>query len=126
MIIGFTGHRDKLCNNDSLFRIEERYPGATWVHGGAFGFDSQVNDVALALGKVLGDTLIVIRPDYKRYASKVAPLVRNTTIVDMSDLMVACFDGRRKGGTHHCVGYAKYSKKPIEYVTPIASPKVPL
>lgn len=34
MIIGFTGHRNKLCSEQSLLRIEERFPGAKWVHGG--------------------------------------------------------------------------------------------
>lgn len=74
MIIGFTGHRNKLCNEQSLLRIEDRYPGATWIHGGADGFDTQVNAVALKLGKIEGDTLIVIRPDYKRYSGTVAPM----------------------------------------------------
>lgn len=45
MNIGFTGHRNKLCNEQSLLRIEERFPGATWVHGGAEGFDTQVHSV---------------------------------------------------------------------------------
>ena len=38
MIIGFTGHRNKLCSEQSLLRIEERFPGAKWVHGGRCAF----------------------------------------------------------------------------------------
>lgn len=117
MIIGFTGHRDWLANEQSLYRIEERYPGATWVHGGADGFDTQVDMVAKALGKIPGDTLIVIRPDYRRYHPKQAPLMRNMEIVNRCDLLVACYDGRKKGGTYQRVGYAT-GKKPVEYVTP--------
>ena len=90
MIIGFTGHRNKLCSEQSLLRIEERFPGAKWVYGGAGGFDTQVHEVALKLGKIVGDTLIVIRPDYKQYSHHVAPLIRNQQIVDMAERMVAC------------------------------------
>lgn len=125
MIIGFTGHRNKLCNEQSLLRIEERFPGATWVHGGADGFDTQVHEVGLRLGKVVGETLLVIRPDYKRYHYSVAPLIRNQEIVDIAELMVACYDGRKKGGTYQCIGYAK-NRKPVEYVTPTVTVKVPL
>lgn len=116
--IGFTGHRDWLCSEQSLLRIEERFPGAKWIHGGADGFDSQVHEVGLKLGKVLGETLIVIRPDYKQYSYHVAPLIRNQVIVDRVDRMVACYDGRKKGGTLFTINYAHKVHKPVEYVTP--------
>lgn len=122
--IGFTGHRDRLSNPGSLRRLEERYPGATWVHGGAIGFDSQVDAIARELGKVEGETLIVIRPDYKQYRPTVAPLIRNRQIVDMSDFVVACFDGRKKGGTRQCTDYARDVGKRVEFVTPIETEKV--
>lgn len=119
MIIGFTGHRNKLCSEQSLLRIEERFPGATWIHGGAEGFDTQVHEVGLKLGKVLDDTLIVIRPDYKQYSYHVAPLIRNQAIVDRADRMFACYDGRKKGGTLFTINYAHKVHKPVEYVTPV-------
>lgn len=118
MVIGFTGHRDKICDEQMLLRLEDRYPGATWVHGGALGFDSQVNEVAKRLGKVLGDTLIVVRPDYKLYHPTQAPLFRNMVIVDQCELLVACYDGRRYGGTCQCVNYARGKGKPIDFVPP--------
>lgn len=126
MLIGFTGHRDWLCNHRSLLRIEERYPGATWVHGGAFtGFDPQVEEVALELGKVLGETLLKIRPDYKKYLPKVAPLKRDEVIVDMVQALYACYDNRRYGGTYYTINYAKRVGVPIEYITPMTRVKVP-
>lgn len=125
-IIGFTGHRDWLCNEQSLLRIEERYPGATWIHGGAPGFDTQVNEVALKLGKALGDTLIVIRPDYDSYRPQVAPLMRNDIIVERCSILVACYDGRKSGGTLYTINRAKQAGKPVEYVTPVTRVKVPL
>ena len=117
-IIGFTGHRDWRCNDQSLLRIEDRYPGAEWIHGGAGGFDEQVHEVGLKLGKIVGVTLIVIRPDYKQYSFNVAPLIRNQVIVDRVDRMVACYDGRKKGGTLFTINYAHKVHKPVEYVTP--------
>ena len=95
------------------------------MHGGAEGFDTQVNDVALLLGKELGLTLRVVRPDYMLYHPKQAPLMRNMVIVNMVALLVACYDGRKTGGTHQCIDYAK-GKVPVEYVTPTTRVKVPL
>lgn len=114
--IGFTGHRDKVANEADLLAIEKEYPGAIWIHGGAEGFDSQVDGVALALGKKRWETLIVMRPEYNRYAPRVAPLKRNEAIVDRVDLLVALYDGRETGGTHHTVKYAK-SRVKIRYLT---------
>lgn len=126
MLIGFTGHRDWLCDHQSLLRIEQRYPGATWVHGGADGFDTQVHGTALFLGKVLDDTLIVIRPDYDSYPPRVAPLMRNDIIVVRSDLIVACYDGRKMGGTLYTINRAKQAGKTVEYVAPTTRVKVQL
>ena len=121
MKIGFTGHRDKVAHELSLLNIERRYPGATWVHGGAEGFDSQVDALARKLGKVEGDTLLVILPNYRKFKSTVAPLIRNEQIVGMSDLLVALWDGRKKGGTFYTINYAKRCNIPVEYITPLGA-----
>lgn len=118
MNVGFTGHRDRIANEDSLLRIEDRYPGATWIHGGAKGFDSQVHDIALRLGKVEGETLIVIPPDYEGNPIQQAPLIRNEIIVKRSDVLVACYDGRKKGGTVFTIGRARKADLPILFLTP--------
>lgn len=109
-----------MCNEKSLLRIEERFPGAIWVHGGAAGFDTQVHEVALKLDKRLGETLLVVRPDYSRYTSNVAPLIRNQEIVDMVEIIVACYDGRKRGGTLFTINYAHKVHKLVEYVAPVA------
>lgn len=120
MSIGFTGHRDCIANEESLLRIEQRFPGATWIHGGAKdGFDAQVDAMARKLGKVEKETLIIYRPNYRLYPAKVAPVMRNQTIVDASELLIACYDGRKSGGTHDCIGRATRKQMRIEYVTPI-------
>jgi hypothetical protein len=115
-VIGFTGHRDRVTTEAELLSVEGVYPGATWVHGGAIGFDSQVHEIGLRIGKVEGETLIVIRPDYKRYDAKVAPIMRNRIIVDRSDVLYACWDGRRTGGTYDTIKYAKSKKVFVGYL----------
>lgn len=121
MVIGFTGHRNRSANKESLLRFELRYPGATWVHGGAEGFDTQVQETALELGKVLGETIIVIYPDYDAYPPNVAPLKRNELIVDKAQLLIACYDGRKRGGTFYTINYARRQGIPVEIVIPTAT-----
>lgn len=118
MNIGFTGHRDTIANEEDLLRIEETYPDATWIHGGAEGFDSQVHQVALRLGKVQGETLIILRPNYHYFPGKIAPLMRNETIVSLSSLIVACYDGRKIGGTFYTINYAHKRGIPVNVLTP--------
>jgi hypothetical protein len=114
MLIVFTGHRDRLTNPEALQAIEAQYPCATWMHGGAKGFDTQVHGVALALGKsIAAGTLVVVRPEYGRYHASVAPLRRNEVMVDQADIVYACFDGRQRGGTYATIRYAKRNGKEV-------------
>lgn len=57
-----------------------------------------------------------VRPDYKSYHPRIAPLKRNEKMVDLPGVVavVACYDGRLKGGTYQAIGYAR--KKGIEVV----------
>jgi hypothetical protein len=125
MLIVFTGHRDRLTNPAALQAIEAQYPGATWMHGGAKGFDAQVHGIGDAIGKAIvppivsdalpkltipDNALVTVRPAYGRYHPKQAPLIRNKAMVDRmrtGDLLVACYDGRNEGGTAQCVRYAE-------------------
>lgn len=113
MRVAFTGHRDRIADPDALLNIAVEFESATWVHGGAIGFDSQVAAAAADLG-IAQDA---IQPDYSRYG-KPAPLIRNRQIVDSTDLLVACYDGRRHGGTHYTVEYARRHNKPIRLLAP--------
>lgn len=104
MRIGFTGHRDRFADERELDILREDHPGAVWVHGGAPGFDTQVDDYA----KAHGIDRDVKRPNYKDPAvdPKRAPLLRNREIVDSVELLVACYDGQQTGGTAYTVRYA--------------------
>jgi len=113
MKIGFTGHRDRLVNEEELDQIRQRFPGAVWVHGGAIGFDRQV----AAYARSYRIPQIVIRPDYQNHPPKQAPLMRNRQIVDQVDVLAACYDGRQGGGTTYTIRYAEQQGKPVMRLT---------
>ena len=115
MIILFTGHRDKILSIDKLDEIANLYPDATWMHGGAIGFDNQVALYA----KSHNINQIVIRPDYQNNEPKIAPLIRNKTMVEQSDLVIACYDGRNIGGTKYTIDYARKRGKQIYIYIPL-------
>lgn len=101
MIVGFTGHRDKVASNNDIASVSSSFPNSSWVHGGAVGFDSQVEEFA----KLNGIRTYIIVPDYTTYGDR-APLVRNEEIVNRSDALVAMWDGRTFGGTWYTIQLA--------------------
>lgn len=115
MIIGFTGHRNVNCPQSELDNLAQSYPGRTWVQGGAVGFDTQVLEYA----KAHGIDWITFLPEYDMYDKREAPLRRNDDIVKVSDILVACYDGRRRGGTLYTINRAKEKGIEIVYVTPV-------
>jgi hypothetical protein len=106
--IGFTGHRDRLVERIWLDWIHTTWPGATWVHGGAIGFDTQVNDYAIEHGIPRQ----VKRPEYKETRTG-ATFIRNREIVQETAFLCACYDGRLKGGAFYTVNYARKIGKPV-------------
>lgn len=108
MIIAFTGHRNSGTTKACFDDIPK---DAIWIHGGAEGFDSQVERYA----KMYSIKTKIILPDYEQFG-KTAPLVRNAAILASADLLVACYDGRKHGGTFYTINLAKEVKIPIKYV----------
>ncbi len=102
MKIAFTGHRDSFVDESRLEALAEKFPRATWCHGGAGGFDSQVSRFA-AEHNIQQEC---IRPDYGRFG-RAAPLIRNRAIVAGAAFLVAAYDGRRSGGTFYTVNHAR-------------------
>jgi len=111
--IGFTGHRNRTVNPAELAKIHALYPDAVWVHGGAKGFDSQVD----AYASSHGIRVIIHYPAYKEHGRQ-APIIRNRLIVDGCDMLVACYDGRAGGGTVYTMTYAKQQEKPVVVIPP--------
>ena len=114
MRLGFTGHRNAHCDPMALHQLMAEHPGAVWVHGGAAGFDRQVSTFARAHGL----TEEVIRPDYRTHHPKRAPLVRNEQIVGSVERLVACWDGRKTGGTFYTINYARRVGVPVKVLRP--------
>lgn len=106
--LAFTGHRDHLAPRRALDFLAAQFPQAVWMHGGAIGFDTQVQLAAL-------DHAIpqhVIRPDYARYG-RAAPLRRNDVLLGIAEVLVAWYDGRPGGGTAYTVRQAQVRSVPI-------------
>lgn len=135
MLIVFTGHRDRIANTDAIHAIEAAYPFAVWMHGGADGFDSQVHAIGVELGKQAlpaitserlrlfelptANVIVTVRPAYGMYHAKSAPIIRNEAMVDKmraGDLLVACWDGRKGGGTFATINYAKRKGVTVQVV----------
>ena len=78
------------------------------ISGGANGIDSLVENYA-DKHNILK---CIYRPEYHKYGRN-APLMRNKTIVDEADLIIALWDGK-SSGTKYTIAYAKKLKKPIK------------
>ena len=80
------------------------------VSGGAVGIDSCAAEYA----KKNGLKLTVFLPQYERYG-RAAPIMRNKTIVEYADKIVAFWDGKSKG-TLSVIKYAEKTGKPCEII----------
>lgn len=107
--VAFTGHRDKLADPECMRMVGAWFANATWVLGGAKGFDAQADGMAISV-RARRD---IHKPDYRRYGRNGAPLQRNRAMVDGADLLIACYDGRTKGGTAYTIAYAQSNQVPI-------------
>ena len=114
MIILFTGHRDKFMIASTLETLAKVYANDIWLHGGAMGFDMQVSKYA----RQHSIQQRIIRPDYDTYSSKQAPIIRNKQMVDMCNIVIACYDGRLTGGTKFTVDYARKNGKIVMLFNP--------
>lgn len=84
------------------------------LHGGAIGADS--------LAQIWADenkvSTQIIKPDYKKYSGKIAPLMRNKELVKQTDCTLAFYTKNRTGGTWYTSQKTIESQKPLyEYLT---------
>ncbi|WP_170110677.1 SLOG family protein [Flavilitoribacter nigricans] len=91
--------------------ITSRYPNVSiLLHGGARGADQLADRFA----RVHGLAVQVIRPDYQYYPEKLAPLMRNTELVELADAVVAFYGPKSKtGGTWDTVKKALAKNIPV-------------
>lgn len=76
--------------------LDERFDNLSFVEcivsGGAKGVDT----LAERYAKEIGRPMVVFKPDYKRYG-RGAALMRNTQIIEYSDVVYAFWDGKSNG-----------------------------
>lgn len=78
------------------------------VSGGAKGIDSTVE----AYADEKNIPKLIIKPEYAKYG-KSAPLIRNEIIVDVSEMVIALWDGKSRG-TKYVIDYAHKTGKHVE------------
>jgi hypothetical protein len=93
------------------------------IHGGAKGLDTIAGEIYTEL---TGRKAIVVRPDYDRYYFKVAPLLRNETMLDLiedarntgEEVLVIGFKdlNSKTNGTNNCIESAKLRGLPFEVI----------
>lgn len=116
MKIGIVGSRtflDYELVKKALAEYLSKHDDLIIVSGGAAGADS--------LGERFADEnglqKIIFKPNWKKYG-KIAGVVRNRTIVNESDLIIAFWDSKSRG-TRSTISLAKTSNKKVvvyEYV----------
>ena len=80
------------------------------VSGGARGVDSLAADYARSHGLKLTEFL----PNYEAFGRS-APIIRNRTIVDYADGVIAFWDGTSRG-TAYVINYCNKTGKPVKIV----------
>jgi len=80
------------------------------IHGGARGADTLAQHWAES-NKI---PTKVIRPDYKKYNGKIAPMIRNTDLVKLADVTLALYaTDQRTGGTKDAADKTIKYNKPL-------------
>lgn len=82
--------------------IENGIP-SLFVHGDAIGGDTICKEVC----EEFFIPTKPVKPDYKKYHPKRAPLARNEDMVNMSNRLIAFWDGIKAGGTWQTIKYAR-------------------
>lgn len=105
---------DEIKIRDKIKRCIDLLPKDTIVvSGGARGVDSWAANYAKEIGLPAPQIFL---PDYEKYG-KAAPFVRNKTIIENADLIIAFWDGKSKG-TLHAINIAKELNKRIRIIYP--------
>ena len=81
----------------------------TIISGGATGVDS----LAEIFAKNQDRKMITFKPDYDTYPSKIAPLMRNTQIIEQAEYLIA-FPDRESRGTWDSVRKATKKNIPVK------------
>ena len=108
-IVGSRGFNDyeRLCAAVSALAEREQLCVVGIVSGGVRGVDSLGARYAHEHGLQLTEFL----PEHDKYG-RGAPLIRNKTIIENADYVLAIWDGVSRG-THNAIGHAQNLSKPL-------------
>ena len=111
MKVAIVGSRS--AEEDVYLHILENLPENVTeiISGGAAGVDS----LAERLSREKHLPIRVIPPDYSDGSGKLAPLKRNTQIVQAADLILVFWDGVSKG-SQHVISEAMRLNKPLRLI----------
>lgn len=106
MKVAIIGSRE--CEGLTLKKVLENIPkdATAIISGGAVGADSFAKQAAAALKLPFEEFL----PEYETFG-KLAPIVRNKTIVDKADLIIAFWDYESKGTKNALLEGIRLDKK---------------
>lgn len=101
------GHILKIFKEN--YKTEKEKKAITILNGYAKGTDM----VAYRMASEFGLKIEIFKPDYLSYGTKLAPIIRDDIMVNLSD-KVYCFWDQVSEGTKHVRDYAKKQSKPVK------------
>lgn len=110
MNVAFVGSRSWDDERSIRNRIADLDPGDIVVTGGARGADR----IAERLARERGLAVEVIRADWQTYG-RAAGMLRNRTLVERCDRVIAFWDGKSPG-TRHTIELARMAGKRVEVI----------
>ena len=110
MIVGIVGSR-KIKDFKIVLKAIDAAPFKInkIVSGGAVGVDSLAKQYALLNNIDYQE----FKPEYDKYPSKIAPLLRNQTIIDSIEALIAVRLAGKSNGTDDAIRRAKLKNIPI-------------
>ena len=106
-VVGSRGFLDYKKLRNEIIRNFEISDLTEIVSGGANGADS----LAEIFSREFDKKMTVVVPNWNRYG-KSAGMIRNRTIIDCADCVIAFWDGKSKG-TKNSIDLAKKQNKPV-------------
>lgn len=110
-VIGSRGFDNYPLFVEKLEYLLQNLSDYSFVSGGALGTDSLIRKYARENNYLLAEYL----PEYDKYDGKVAPIKRNHTIVENSDMLIAFWNGLSRG-TNYTVKLAEKKGIPVRIV----------
>ncbi len=106
-IIGSRTFTDYNYLESKLYPVKDRI--TCIISGGAKGADK----LSEMFANKYNIPIRIFKPDYDKYPPKIAPIMRNTTIIEKCNIVIAFWDGKSRG-TLDAINKAKKLNKKIK------------